>query len=155
MALIRGATEILYFTHSWFPEPYTQFAPNAEMIAEMHRLNDQITRLTGPILAEPAEGVAMILAAADGAALKCHFKATRYKGLTWIFAQNMDMNPGKDGRGRAAINPRTGKAVFTVEGLRAGTVVTVVDENRTITADAGRFTDEFAGLAEHIYRLRP
>jgi hypothetical protein len=31
----------------------------------------------------------------------------------------------------------------------------VVDGNRTITAEKGRFQDEFAPLAEHIYKMKP
>ncbi len=156
MAMIRGATEILYFTHSWVPEPYTQFAPTAEMVTELRRLNGQITRLTAPLLARPAKAkIEMrLVVATSGKKLDCHFKATRYKGYTYIFAQNMDMNPGKDDRGRAAINPRTGRALLTVEGLKIGTQVEVLDEDRTIRAVSGGFTDEFEGLAEHVYRFK-
>jgi hypothetical protein len=155
MALIRGATEILYFTASWVPEPYTEFACTPEMVTELRRLNGQITRLTGPLLARPARArITMELAAGDGTELDCHYKATQYRGHVYIFAQNMDMNPGKDERGRAAIDPRTGTASFTVSGLRTGTPVEVIDEDRTIAAGPGGFDDEFQGLAEHIYRLK-
>jgi hypothetical protein len=156
MALIRGATEILYFTHSWVPEPYTQYAPSPKMIAELKRLNGQITRLTAPLLSRPAEvNIGMKLFAVIGdVPLGCHFKATQYKGDTYIFAQNMDMNPGKDDRGRATSTPRTGNAVFTVQGLKAGTQIEVIDEDRTVTSGDGVFIDKFGGLAEHIYRFR-
>ena len=50
------------------------------------------------------------------------------------------------------IHPREGKATVTVPGLKAGTSIEVVDENRSITAQDGNFTDDFAPLAEHIYR---
>lgn len=154
-ALIQGATLISYFTHSWRPEPYTQFACTPEMVAELKRLNAQIGRLTPAIVASPTKRpVAMTLAGEGGAGeLACHFKATELDGAVFIFGQNMDMNPGKDARGRASIAPRTGTATFTVEGLKAGTKVEVVDESRAIAAEAGRFRDTFAGLAEHIYRI--
>jgi len=160
MALIRGATMISYFTHSWRPEPYTQFACTPEMVRELRRLNGQITRLTCAIVADPAKvKIEMHLRRPDSAAasrgdLACHFKATQLGAHTYIFAQNLDMNPGKDDRGRATIHPRTGNATFTVEGMKAGTKIEVVDEDRTITGSGGKFADEFAGLAEHIYRFR-
>jgi hypothetical protein len=46
-----------------------------------------------------------------------------------------------------------GKATITVEGLKAGTSIEVIDEHRSIKAAAGKFTDTFAPLGEHIYRL--
>ena len=42
---------------------------------------------------------------------------------------------------------------MTVEGLKAGTSIQVIDEQRTIKTVAGKFTDDFAPLSEHIYRL--
>jgi hypothetical protein len=42
-----------------------------------------------------------------------------------------------------------------VHGLKAGTQVEVVDENRTIAAADGHFTDRFDPLAVHIYRMKP
>ena len=70
-----------------------------------------------------------------------HLKATDSDGAVWIFAQNID---AKD---------RGATATFGVEGLAAGTVIEVVDENRTIKAGDGEFSDAFDALAEHIYRI--
>ncbi len=42
---------------------------------------------------------------------------------------------------------------FTVSGLQAGTVITVLFENRTITAQAGYFEDDFGAYERHVYDL--
>ena len=73
----------------------------------------------------------------------------------FIFALNSDLGEGaKDAKQFDPIHPRSGKAVFTIEGLKAGTKIEVIDENRTIIAEKGSFSDNFEPLAEHIYRVK-
>lgn len=149
-AVIRGATAIGYFTHAWFPE-FKEFAPTAEMQAELKRLNGQLTRLAPAILAPPAK--VKIEMTMEGE-LNCHLKATDYRGTTHIFAQNIDLGPGAEtAKQFDPIFPRGGQAIIKVPGLKAGTVIEVVDENRTIIAGKGEFKDVFAPLAEHIYKF--
>lgn len=150
-SIVNGATAIGYFTHAWRPD-FKEFAPTPEMQKELLRLNSQITKLSQAILADPAkEKIEMTL----GDNLQCSFKATKYNKSTYIFALNNDLGPGADkAKQFAPIHPRSGKAVIKVAGLKAGTKVEVVDENRTITAEKGQFTDEFAPLAEHIYMVK-
>jgi hypothetical protein len=150
-AIIRGATAIGYFTHAWFPE-FKEFAATQEMQAELRRLNAQLTRLAPAILAPVTkQKIEMKL----GEDLNCHFKATESDGVMFIFAQNVDLGPGaEDAKQFDPIRPRNGKAIFYVEGLKAGTKIEVVDENRIIRAEKGKFTDEFAPLTEHIYRFK-
>jgi hypothetical protein len=154
MALIRGATAIGYFTHAWKPVSKS-FAPTEEMQAELKRLNTQITRLSGALLADPAGVKIDMKLAGDGKDLNCHFKATKHDGEVYIFAENIDLGEGAEkARQFDPISPRAGKATFAVEGLKAGTTIEVVDEKRTITAEAGKFTDDFPILAEHIYKIK-
>ena len=154
MAIIRGATAIGYFTHAWRPPPETSFAPLPEMQAEMKRLNAQITRLSAAILADPAAAKIEMKLAGEGADLHCHFKATQLDGATYIFAQNIDLGEGAEALKQFdPITPRAGKATITVPGLKAGAKIEVVDEGRALTADDGKFTDDFAPLAEHVNRI--
>jgi hypothetical protein len=150
-ALINGATAYGYFTHAWQPT-FKEFAPTPEMQAEMRRVNLQVTRLAPAILAAPArQKIAMDM---EGE-LKGQFKATSHDGSLYIFAQNRDLGPNAENLGQFdPISPRGGKATFTVEGLKAGTQIEVIDENRTIVAEDGKFIDQFGPLAEHIYRIR-
>lgn len=150
-ALISGATAYGYFTHAWRPD-FKEFAPTAEMQAEMKRLNAQVTRLAPAILAPRAKAaVAMTL---EGG-FECAFKATELEGTLHIFAQNRDLGPNAEKLGQfAPVFPREAKATVTVAGLKAGTRIEVVDEKRTLTAGDGKFTDDFGGLAEHVYAIK-
>ena len=150
-AIINGATAIGYFTHAWEPS-FIEFAPTEMMRAELKRLNHQISRLSPAILAAPAkENISMKL----GDDLYCQFKATNYNSELFIFALNSDLGDGAEhAKQFDPISPRKGKAFFTVEGLKAGTPIEVIDENRTITAENDSFSDDFEPLAEHVYRIK-
>lgn len=156
MAIIRGAKGIAYFTHKWVDpdgtQNYTQFAPDAAMQKELRRLNAQVTRWAPAILAAPATSrVRMTLRGG----LPCHAMATQLDGALYVFAQNIDLgeNAAKL-RQFDPISPRGGQGTIEVEGLAAGTRVEVLDEDRTVVAQEGKFLDEFGPLAEHIYRIR-
>jgi hypothetical protein len=155
MAIIRGATAIGYFTHKWVDadgtENYSSFAPTEEMQAEMRRLNEQLTRLAPAILADPAKAAVRMSMSDDFA---CHLKATELDGSLYLFAQNIDLGEGAERLKQFdPISPRPGTATIAVGGLKPGTRIEVVDESRTLTSAAGRFTDEFGPLAQHIYRI--
>lgn len=150
-ALINGATAIGYFTHAWRPAE-KEFAPTAEMQAELKRLNTQVTKLAPFILAPKAKTAISMTIAGN---LECGFKATELKDTLTIFAQNRDLGPDAEKLKQFdPINPRSGKATFTVAGLKSGAKIEVVDEGRTIVAEDGKFTDEFGPLAEHIYQIK-
>ncbi len=151
MAIIRGATVIGYFTHRFQPD-YQPFAPIEAMQDELRRLNAQLTRLSPAILAAPAD--AKIEMTLDNGGLKCHMMATQHAGAIYIFAQNIDLGPGAERREQfAPISPRPARATFTIPGLAAGSKIEVVDEHRTIEADAGQFSDEFPSLRKRVYRI--
>lgn len=137
MAVIRGATGIIYFTHQFKPT-FSQHGLDAERHAALKAINDQITRLAPAILSADAADQPTITIE-GGLAAQCLAKKT-FDGLV-IFAQNIDMQR------------RGGKAVIACKGLKPGTTIEVVDENRTLTADKDGFTDQFDKLAVHIYRI--
>jgi hypothetical protein len=159
--IINGATGIAYFTHKWVDpdgrENYMSFAPKEDpaMQAELKRLNAQITRLSSAILADAAKSRIEMKLAGDGADLPSHFKATRLGRDLYIFAQNTDLGPDPEKLQQFdPIKPRAGNATISVEGLKAGAKIEVVDENRSIAAEAGKFSDDFAPLTEHVYKIR-
>lgn len=155
-ALISGATAIGYFTHAWFPE-YASFAPTQAMRDELARLNGQITRLSGAILAPYSSRNISVEISCDeeGISLQNRFMATEYENYLYLFVQNADLGANAESLGKYdQINPRGGTARIEVEGLREGSVIEVIDEDRVITASAGYFRDEFGPLCEHIYRIR-
>jgi hypothetical protein len=109
------------------------------MVDELRRINGQLTRLAPAILAGPAADAKITFTIAGG--LSGHFKATVFDGHLHIFAQNIDMRR------------KTASATISVPGLRSGSPIEVLDENRSITARDGEFVDDFTPLQEHAYRL--
>jgi hypothetical protein len=138
MAICRGATAIGYFTHIWKPE-YKQFGVPPENVKAMKEINDQITRLSPVILSAQAGIDANIKL--DGE-LSGDIMARQYDGSLYLFAVNYDSKQ------------KAGRAVIEAEGLKAGMHIEVVDENRTIEAENGKFTDDFGPLAVHIYKIK-
>ncbi|MBL7221304.1 MAG: hypothetical protein ISS69_14410 [Phycisphaerae bacterium] len=138
MAICRGATAIGYFTHVWKPA-YNQFGVPPKNRKALREINDQITRLAPDILAA-APKPPVTLQASDG--VKVDVMARAGPGGMTIFAVNYDERLKQT------------KAVVKIDRLPAGTEVAVVDENRTVRSQAGSFTDTFAPLAVHIYRIR-
>jgi hypothetical protein len=137
-AIIQGATAIGYFTHRFEPA-FSEFGPSADNQKAMKEIDEQIGRLTPAICAADAK-VQPRIEIAGGLAAQCLAKDA--EGGVVIFAQNID------GAGKA------GKATISLEGLKAGAKIEVVDEARTIAAEDGKFTDEFARLAVHIYQVK-
>jgi hypothetical protein len=137
MAICQGATAIGYFTHIWKPE-YKQFGVPPENIKAMKEINDQITRLASVILSEPARVKTSIQLEGQ---LKGDIMAREYDGKVYLFTVNYDPRQ------------RAGRAVIKVEGLKAGTRIEVIDENRVLEATSGAFADEFGTLGVHIYRI--
>jgi len=137
MAICGGATAIGYFTHVWKPS-YQQFGVPEENRKALRSINEQITRLAPAILGEkPRQSVA--ISAADQA--KLALMAREHEGDLYLFAVNYDQRQVE------------AKATITVESLPAGSEVVVIDEDRTIRSGAGSFTDTFAPLAVHLYRI--
>ncbi len=119
----RGLTWFHYFTET-----------PAENFAEMARFLDQVTRLT-PAVCGP-DYVGDIEKTDEGGGrvdIMCHTA----DGALYIFAVNVRREP-VTARFVLDVKPET---------------VDVVDEDRTIAADGGAFSDEFLPLAVHIYRI--
>jgi len=137
MAIIRGATGIAYFTHAWVPE-FTEFRPDEEMQKELKRTNEQIARFAPVLLSGPSRTKVSI--SFEGG-LPGEVMARDFEGRTHLFANNLDMAR------------KSGTATISAEGLKKGTAIEVIDENRRLVAEDGKFTDEFGPLAVHFYRI--
>jgi len=134
-AIIRRASGLVYRFADAPPD-----GDHAALRDALAALNGRIADLAPAILADTPLGE-LAMSMADESA--CHVKATRHDGAVYVFAQRFA------GKGEPA------RASITVAGARAGMTVEVVGEGRTITAVDGGFSDEFAPLAEHVYRLKP
>ena len=136
-SIIGGATAIGYFTHEF--TPFSEFAIPPENQRAILAINQQLQRMAPAILGPDAPRQPRI-AIAGG--LPGQLLAKQSGGAMWIFAQNMDMAR------------RGGRASISVEGLKVGTVIEVIDEGRQLSAQAGGFSDQFAPLAVHLYRIQ-
>jgi hypothetical protein len=138
MALCQGATAIGYFTHVWKPTE-AEFGVPPENVKALAEINAQITRLA-PVLLAPEAHRKVTLDFGDGRQSDVTARETD-QGL-YVFAVNSDAGA------------RPGRGTITVQDLAAGQTVEAVDENRTLTSEAGQFRDDFAPLAVHIYRVK-
>ncbi len=138
-AIIGGATAIGYFTHRFKPT-FSEFGVPEGNQEALLAINQQLERLAPAILSGEPERAARF--EIEGA-LQGRSMVREYEGDVYVFALNLDMER------------RGGTGTVEVDGLRAGTRVEVVDEERSITAADGRFSDEFGPLAVHIYKLKP
>jgi len=137
MSICRGATAIGYFTHVWKPQ-YAQFGVPEENRRALKEINQQISRLTPAILGQ-ASSRAVSIESPDG--VKLDVLARRTGDVLYLFTVNYDE------RARETV------ATIRIEGVGGDVAVQVVDEDRVCQAREGKFTDTFAPLAVHIYRL--
>jgi hypothetical protein len=137
MAICGGATAIGYFTHVWKPT-YHQFGVPDQNRAALRQINEQITRLTPAVLGDAPQQTVSIACEDDvraGALAKLH------GGCLYVFAVNFDSRLQRT------------NATISITGLPAATKIEVVDEDRSLTAQAGSFADVFEPLAVHVYRV--
>ncbi|MBE7464630.1 MAG: beta-galactosidase [Planctomycetes bacterium] len=150
MAVIRGATGIGYFTHAWRPS-FNEFAPGDAMQAELKRTNEQLGRLGPVLLSDPVARKASI---AFDSKQPGEILLREHGGWVYLFANNLDMQDLGARKDDVKAAYRAGSATLSVEGLAAGTNIEVLDENRSIQAQAGAFKDDFKPLEVHLYRFK-
>ena len=136
MALIHGSQGLIYFVHQFKPRfREAALLDDPEMLAAVTALNRQITRLA-PVLNSPTlQNVATVCS--SNPEIPVAVMAKRDSGHGYLFAFAM-----REGRT---------EATFDVKDM-AGHEVEVLDENRTLTATHGRFTDSFGPWDVHLYR---
>jgi hypothetical protein len=137
MAICHGATGIIYFTHQFKPK-FNEFGPDAAKQAAIKKINDQIAELA-PILAGKEAGFLKL--STDSNSIPAN-TARVYDGRRVLFVLNG--SPNRQGC----------KVTFSLDTAGEGIVAEVVGEGRTISLKDGKsFTDDFAPLALHIYKV--
>jgi hypothetical protein len=153
MALVHGAMGINYWVHQNpsgvgdLPAISDSVFSDPEMARVFKETNQQITALA-PVLNSPtiADGatVASSVAASpevEKAGLAPIAAMTkRSHGATYIFAVRLE--------------DTASKATFDVKGLQGKLSAEVLGENRKIDVIDGKFADDFAGLAVHLYKIQ-
>jgi hypothetical protein len=137
MAIVRGARGIIYFCHQFEPRFIEAgLLAEPEILAAVTKTNKQITQLA-PILNSPTISNAVTVQSPAETPVEAICKR---KGATYIFAVAM--------RGKET------KAVFQLQGVPAGTEIEVIDEDRTLLIEDGKFSDTFSAWGVHLYKVR-
>jgi hypothetical protein len=139
MAIIHGATGIVYFCHQWQPEKDFAFPIHDPVVkGTLTKLNAQITELA-PVLNSPTlEGAVEVQSA--NAAVPIRTMVKRHEGDVYVFAVSM------------RTDETTG--TFQVQGVGGAAEAEVLGEGRKVAVSGGRFSDTFNHYAAHIYRIR-
>lgn len=138
MALIHGSRGLIYFVHQFKPVfREAALLDDPEMLDGVTALNRQILRLA-PVLNSPTLTNAVTVTPANPE-VPIAAMVKRHGSATYLFA--------------VAMRPGTTTATFTVRNLAGRRTVEVLDENRTLTAEDGVFSDGFGLWAVHLYRI--
>lgn len=138
MAIIHGARGLVYFAHEFKPK-FIEAAILAypDIRGAVKEINAQIAELA-PVLNSPALSDTVTVASSNRD-VPIHVLAKRHQGATYVFA--IAMREGQT----------TGS--FSVPGLTGDATVTVLGEDRTIRAPAGRWEDAFSAYEVHLYKV--
>jgi len=137
MAIIHGATGLIYFVHEFKPK-FNEHAllDHPEMLDGVTATNRQIQELA-PVLNSPTlPGLAKVDTGSKDAPVAV--MAKKHRNSTYLFA--------------VAMRPVDTSATFTVKGLGNATAK-VLGEKRTIPLQGGKFQDQFAPYAVHLYQI--
>ena len=138
LALIHGATGLVYFGHDLRPATNDSAAllHDPLMLTAVTAINQQIARLTGPLRAMTVVDGTQVQASPPSASLDILVKD--YQGTRFIFA--------------VALRDEVVTATFCMPMPR-GARADVIDENRSLAVADGSFTDRFAPYAVHLYAI--
>jgi hypothetical protein len=150
MSLIHGSRGIIYFCHQFQPRFIEAgLLADAEMAQAVGAINRQIHGLA-PVLNSPSVAdalkVAVTPAAVDPEMAKLWAPigiaacVKRHGGSMYLFTVRMEASPAK--------------AAFQLAGLAEEATAEVLGENRSIPVREGRFEDEFAPHAVHLYQFK-
>ena len=133
MAITHGATGIIYFCHEFAPrEIEAGLLQYPEIMEAVKAVNAEVAGLARVINSPTLPDA--VTTTADVATL-----CKREGESTYVFAVS-----------RSA---KAARVSFTVKGVPPSGSVEVLGENRRLTADAGRFEDDFPAYGVRLYRI--
>lgn len=154
ITMVHGARGVGYFCHDFTlaEKKASALSRDKEMLAQLAKTNAKLMKLariiSAPLTTEPAtvksEGGKVIASTKRFAENYPERKDGRTMGRT----------PAKTTVLAVNVLGEKAKATIPVAGLTKGTVLRVLEEDRTVTAGSdGEFVDEFAPYQEHIYEI--
>ena len=149
MSIIHGSQGLIYFCHQFKPNFIEAgLLADEEMAKAVGAINRQIHDLAA-IINSPSVPDALTVEAdkAEVSAERVRLLPTgpiatiakRHGGATYVFAVRMDNSPAK--------------TAFQLRGASAKAEVEVLGEGRRITAQSGRFADDFGPYEVHLYKV--
>ena len=140
MSLIHGSMGLIYFVHQFQPKFIEAgLLADPEMLDAVTAINRQIHELA-PVLNSPSlPDVASVSSSVAETPIDIMVK--QHQGATFIFA--------------VAMRDSVTRGTFELKGLGDKARVEVLGEDRALTAQDGRFTDEFEGYGVHLYKITP
>src|SRR5665213_2235715 len=137
MSLIHGSTGIVWFVHQFKPK-FNEHAllDDPPMLAAVRAINRQIHDLA-PVLNSPSIDAVKVSFNAPNAPVDA--MAKRYKGATYVFA--------------VAMRNAKARATFVAPGLKPGTSIEVIGDNRRVMSADGTFEDDFGPYDVRLYRM--
>ncbi len=137
MSLINGSRGIIYFVHQFSPDfKEAALLDDPEMLAAVTAINQQIKSLA-PVLNSPTVEGLLKVETLEETPIASMLKQSG--DSHYVFAVNM-RNLSAEGK-------------FALLGIRPGTRVDVVGEDRQIPLGNGVFGDAFKPYEVHIYRM--
>ncbi len=138
MSLVHGSTGLIYFVHEWQPK-FNEAAllSDPNMLAAVTTINKRIQQLA-PVLNSPTI-TGRVTIGVKNEKVPIATMVKRDDKHLYIFAVAMRGEPTS--------------AQFTVSALPDARSVSVLDENRTLKAQAGVFADDFAPWDVHLYQI--
>lgn len=143
MALIRGATGLIYFVHQFKPEfREAALLDDPEMVAAVTAINREIQEWA-PVLNQPTvrEGLQVTSSQSDVPIAVMEKRTTRE---SHVFAVNLSNRPSQ------VVFTRTNAPDGT--GSKLAVAIQVVGEGRRLESSGTGFADEFSAYAVHHYR---
>jgi len=129
LSVIHGMKGLPWFHY------FSETSPeNYEVMRTFH---DQITELTPVVLGPEEVGTDVTEVELGGG--RIDIMTRKHNGNLYVFS--------------CELRKESQSVQFNVDGLEAGTTISVYGEERTITAGSGSFTDSFDPLGVHIYEI--
>ena len=138
MALVHGAQGFGYFCHEWVPSfNHRALLADAEMLAAVTAINSRV-RALAPVLNSPTVDSSGPVSRTN-TAVPVDAIVKRHGGSYYLFS--------------VAMRGDTTSATFRLPDTTISGTAEVLDESRSLTVTAGRFTDAFAAWGVHLYRI--
>jgi hypothetical protein len=139
MSLAHGSRGIIYFVHEFKPRSSDHaLLDDPAMLAAVTRINAQIRQLAPVLNSRTVEGAVTV--ASSSSQVPIDMMVKRQQGAIYLFAVGM--------RNAAT----TGS--FSLPALPSEAQVQVLDEDRTLVARNGKFTDAFKAYDVHLYQIK-